>query len=565
MVWRAGTITIIDAARAIASRRRLAAAVLLACVAALGCAGGCVPPADGPADSFGIDFSLPDGAETCGAVVFLVDGVHAGIFRQMLDAGELPAIQKYFVDRGLYCPRAVASTPSVTLANLTSVITGRLPGHHGVVGINWFDRHTFVWRDYETIAQKNALDGDYSVPNLFEQFPDRMTVSLFYQPHRGTTKFFENWASAGPPFFFGWYEYVDRLSLYRFGEMMAAARERKEFPAVAVCYLLAPDFRAYGYGVSSPEYRQALRHTDRQLGRVLGDMDRSGLLDRLVVALVSDHSLTDVGKHFHVGDFLRDRVGLGVAPHRLWESTPFERRQEAYGRFECVVYGSGDRYTAVHLRRPVLRADGGVVFASWNLRPTMADLRAYPVVSAARPVRRVDLPAELVRQEGVDVVAYRAGPDAVRVLRKTGEVEFRAQGQAISYRAISGDDPLGWKGRVPGEALRGKALGGREWLAVTVGTEYPDLPEQIVAYFRAPRAGDIAVFASAGWDLNRVHQAGHGGLGPEDLLVPLLLAGPGVPRGSTREPARTVDLVPTILKLLDRPIPPGLDGKPILP
>jgi len=29
--------------------------------------------------------------------------------------------------------------------------------------------------------------------------------------------------------------------------------------------------------------------------------------------------------------------------------------------------------------------------------------------------------------------------------------------------------------------------------------------------------------------------------------------------------ARTVDLMPTLLKLLGRPIPPGLDGTPLLP
>jgi arylsulfatase A-like enzyme len=37
-----------------------------------------------------------------------------------------------------------------------------------------------------------------------------------------------------------------------------------------------------------------------------------------------------------------------------------------------------------------------------------------------------------------------------------------------------------------------------------------------------------------------------------------------VPKG-TLPLARTVDLAPTILQLLDRPIPPGLDGAPLLP
>ena len=130
--------------------------------------------------------------------MFVVDGVGGAIFEEMLEAGELPAIREYFVDRGLYVPRAVGNIPSVTMANLTSLATGRFPGHHGVVGISWFDRLNYIWRNYNTIAQKNTLDEDYTAPNIYEQFQDDMTVSIFYQPHRGATKFFENWHSAGP-------------------------------------------------------------------------------------------------------------------------------------------------------------------------------------------------------------------------------------------------------------------------------------------------------------------------------------------------------------------------------
>jgi len=71
-----------------------------------------------------------------------------------------------------------------------------------------------------------------------------------------------------------------------------------------------------------------------------------------------------------------------------------------------------------------------------------------------------------------------------------------------------------------------------------------------LAYFRAPRAGDLAIFASPGWDFLSPNRAGHGGLRAyDDMHVPLLLAGPGVPH-KTIPAARTVDLVPTLLQLL---------------
>ena len=37
---------------------------------------------------------------------------------------------------------AMASLPSVTLANHTTILTGAHPGHHGVLHNAWFDRST---------------------------------------------------------------------------------------------------------------------------------------------------------------------------------------------------------------------------------------------------------------------------------------------------------------------------------------------------------------------------------------------------------------------------------------
>ena len=535
--------------------RRVSPAALVVVALLLG---GCrIPSPNGPADSFQLDFSMPTGSEVRGAVIFVVDGLNARIFEEMLDAGELPATRKYFADRGLYAPRAVANTPSVTMANLTSLVTGQWPGHHGVVGINWFDRNRLIWRDYETIAQKNTLDGDYAAANLYEQFPQETTVSAFFQAHRGATKFLENRISSGPPFLFGRYEFVDRVTLHRLHVMAEIARSRGRFPAVTICYLLAPDFRAYAHGVESRRYRDAIRHTDRQIGRVLGDLRQAGLLEKLLIVLTSDHGMGEVRKHFDMERFLGKTVGLRCAPGRLWEKTPFEKRLAHYQKYPCVVYGSGDGYWALCLRRPVDRTGKVVGFRPWPQRPTADDLRAYPVGAVA-----VDLPALLAAREAVDAVAYRLAADRVCVHRAAGRVEFhqpRGRGGPITYRVLEGDDPLGWADAAP----QGRPMTPREWLEATAATNYPDLPAQILAYFRARRAGDMAVFAAPGWDFRNSNRAGHGGLRPQDMHVPLLLAGPGVPKGRPGA-ARTVDLMPTLLRLLGRRIPAGLDGRSLV-
>ncbi len=507
---------------------------------------------------------MPPDAEISGAIVFVVDGINAEVFAQMLEAGKLPAIKKYFADRGTYYPRAVASTPSVTLANLTSLVTGVFPGHHGVTGINHFDRNLLIWRNYETIAQKNTLDGDYTAATIFERFAGATTFSIFYQAHRGATKFVENALSGAPTFTFGFYEWMDRITLYRFNILADVARARRAFPAVTFVYLLAPDFRAYAYGVGSEQYRKALRHTDRQIGRVLGDLARDGLLDKLIIVLTSDHGLGEVRKHFPMERFLRKNVGLDVARRRLWENTPFENRLSYYQKHAAVLYGSGDRYYAICLRHPIRDKSGAVVgFEPWPVRPALRDLTAFPTRSGP-----VDLLSALTHQAAVDAVAYAAGPNRVRVRTKRGEVEFRqpnGRGAPISHHLLAGDDPLGWAGAVTDELLGGEPTGGLRWGEATADTDYPDLPEQILAYFRARRAGDIAIFAAPGWDFNNRNRAGHGGLRGTDMHVPLLIAGPGVPTERRKMLARTVDIVPTLLQLLGRPVPDALDGAPLVP
>ncbi|MEM7307018.1 MAG: sulfatase [Planctomycetota bacterium] len=58
----------------------------------------------------------------------------------------------------------------------------------------------------------------------------------------------------------------------------------------------------------------------------------------------------------------------------------------------------------------------------------------------------------------------------------------------------------------------------------------------------------------------------HGLLWGEQLRVPLVLAGPGLPRGvEVGGRARLVDVLPTLCELFDVPVPGGLDGSSLLP
>ena len=532
-------------------------------------ASGCAAMPDERRATFGIDFRLPAAAaaQKPTAIVFFVDGVNQEVLDSMLAAGRMPNLKKYFVDRGLYVEHCTSSIPGVTLPNETSLVTGMLAGHHGITGINWFDRTSLVARNYEEVNQKNALDGDYLAPTVYERLSDATTMSLFFQAHRGATKFAENWISAGPPYYFGWYGLVDRIALWRFDLVAQVARAQQEFPAFVIAYVLSPDMEAYRSGVSSDAYRRALEHTDAQMGRILRDLEDAGRLDRTVIVWTSDHGMMDVKSHWPIKKFLRDELRLAVAGEGFAEDFSLESRMWYYERLTCVPKGSGDRYWALTLRKPKAAAgkdDRSFAFEpNWLARPSADDLRAYPT----RDGKRVDLIARLREAEAVDLVACKTGPDSVRVATKKGVADVTrtdSRGRRLRLTTVEGDDPLGYAATVPAEMLDGSAHEDRAWLAATARSPYPDLVPQIMAYFDAHRAGDIIIFAAPGWDFAHSNKAGHGGLGPAEMFSALLAAGPGVPHERRAEPVRIVDIMPTILELLGRPVPADIDGRSLL-
>jgi hypothetical protein len=521
---------------------------LAACVALLVAAISCAPGPHNP-DKHYTHSLLPSSntVDTPEVILFIVDGVNADIFQEMLEAGELPNIQTYFVDRGIYIPRATTVTPSITYPCLTSLVTARTPGDHGILGINWFDRNQLIWRDYHTIAQKNTLDGDYIAPTIFEQFPNRSTYAVSLQPHRGATKFFENAWSNASAYAFSMWDQMDRTTLSRMGEVSQLARERGEWPAFTVFYLMSPDFNAYSHGLESDQYRKSLVHTDTQLGATLKMLDDAGVLDSVIIALTSDHGMVQVNRHFALEDFLRDEMGLEVAPQKLWEKTTFETRLKTYRRYNTVLNCSGNRYAAIQLRAPGRVVEGEQQFESWPTRPTDSDLYKYPT----REGGTSDLPKTLVAEEAIAAVAW-GDSHSVRLRTDAGLVEFAGDPYTgtIGYTCLEGDDPLGWEGKVDATLLNGSMTAERTWQEQTAGLDYADFPTQLMDYFGARRAGDLVVFADGDWDFRQTNRAGHGGIAAAELHVPVLIAGRDITPQTVDIHPRSIDLPVTLLRLM---------------
>jgi hypothetical protein len=135
-----------------------------------------------------------------------------------------------------------------------------------------------------------------------------------------------------------------------------------------------------------------------------------------------------------------------------------------------------------------------------------------------------------------------------------GVVERRGQPAGADYRydVASGDDPLGYLSD-PATAAFVQAgwHTSREWLVATTHTRFPDLVPQVVEMFDSPRAGDLVVFADDGWSFERGDRGGHGSCLAADMIATYFFAAPDLPAGGSIDTMRLVDVMPTLLDLLD--------------
>ena len=59
------------------------------------------------------------------------------------------------------------------------------------------------------------------------------------------------------------------------------------------------------------------------------------------------------------------------------------------------------------------------------------------------------------------------------------------------------------------------------------------------------------VFAAADWDFAKENVGGHGSVLAVDMIMPMIIAGPGIRKHDTIPTARTVDVAPTIVDIID--------------
>ncbi len=467
-------------------------------------------------------------------LLITVDGLGADRFNELLAAGDLPHIQKHLIDGGVTVRRAVAPLPTITYASLASILTGRHTGSHGIVGNKWFDRYSLIYRDYTTASTYRMVGDDYQAGTLFELIHPAKSASIQCANRRGASRTIDNWASSGVRWFVGKLRSIDRLVPRRMEVVCESANAWSIWPAFIHAYMPAVDETGHRFGSESPDYRKAVINADRQIGRLWQAVQDAGMIERTCFILVSDHGhiSSPPDRFFDLADYL-SQTGWTVQEHPT-SIANFARRQRHYDSIDAVVVNGGDRRVVAHLAGPT----------GWHERPDYATVKTL---------------VEPAEADGQSILAQPAVQFAIAPRREpesgqsTVEV-YSPAGHSRLRRRCVGDQPEYAYEVVTSDALEGALPTGwydaETWLSLTVDGPYPDFVVPLVELFESPRAGDLMLTANPGWDFTAGGRSGHGGVDAGEVLVPMVISGPGIPAGETIDHARLIDVAPTILRLI---------------
>lgn len=265
---------------------------------------------------------LLDGSTARHVVVLLLDGCNTNLLADVMAAGDAPNIAGLcgsgtFVQQGM-----VASLPTATLANHTAEITGRHPGHSGVLHHTWMKRDTGQIPDLLSFEEM-FWSSDYLAPGtetIFEvisrQHTGAHTVATFEYCDRGATMssfgLVRGGDTSGLPDIsdvthadpmgwtasaeYGFLSQVDHLSL---NHTLDAWRrcDGNPLPTLTWSSFAVTDGAGHTSGPHGELARLAIVDTDKRVGEIIAEIDKAGVLEDTAFLVISDHGMEQADPH----------------------------------------------------------------------------------------------------------------------------------------------------------------------------------------------------------------------------------------------------------------------------
>jgi hypothetical protein len=253
-------------------------------------------------------------------VVFLLDGANSNVLHALAAHGEAPHLAALIARGTSFGYGAMASLPTITLANHTTILTGRHPGHHGILHNAWYDRRTGeqiitnsqatwpwsmdhclpgvasihhavhrTWPDAFTASVNEPCDlgADYSTFDFFRRgevppipsAPDGLphVTERFVRPHKD----------------YSWSSVVDHVGTEQAVAIWDGRYRDVEYPMPRFMFanFTLTDSAFHAGGPHSEIADASVHDSDARIGEVVAAVERAGVLDATAFVVVADHGM----------------------------------------------------------------------------------------------------------------------------------------------------------------------------------------------------------------------------------------------------------------------------------
>jgi predicted AlkP superfamily pyrophosphatase or phosphodiesterase len=270
--------------------------------------------------------------------------------------------------RGVRAEGLVPGFPSKTIPNHYSMATGLYPGHHGMIANVIRDPVTGrVFRRADRAEVTNPMWwGGEPIWNTAQR-QGLIAATMFWPGSEAPVggmlpRYWREFDGTVPPA-----ARVDQVVAW----LDLPASER---PSLITLYLDETDLMGHWYGPESTQVKDAIAHSDAQLGRLVEALAARGLLERTNLVVVSDHGMAPTTQRQTI--FVDDYVSLddveiadinptlGVIPKAGRADAVYGALAHAHPRLS--MYRAGDTPESWHLRgQPRVPPITGVADEGW--------------------------------------------------------------------------------------------------------------------------------------------------------------------------------------------------------
>lgn len=472
--------------------------------------------------------------------IIMIDGLSQSVFENAIDNDQLPNLKSLIKD-GTYIKNGIGSFPSMTGYAYYPFMTGVDATKSGILGLRWFDRSLDTGNLRNYVGRTNVYmneDVTDSIKTIFELSGDMYTGSINSFMNKGvddsriigwthTTAKFEGKSIFGPmrslPVVG---EELAKNHFQHESEVMKMAKDQLgKNPKVQWIVLPSPDASHHIFGMNE-NYLNLLIHIDSLIGDFRKSIDSLGQSETRMLAVLTDHGVSDVEKNLDIIPISKKQIGLdlvrgnAVNYRSMHLSTPLSDFVDKDGYW--VINGNLSAY--LYMRNP-----SKFGHESWRKNLNFQDLIQYK-----KGDKIINIPKSFASIEGIQLVIYKKDKQNIIVENNNGIAIITKIKDKYKYHPFTAD-PLKYKSLNVVDTFMTKD----DWLEKTIYSDYPDAVYRLFSLLQTPNVGDLVLTSIEGYDLAKNYEVivndykgGHGGIRGDQLRVPYIIYTPRIAKDS---------------------------------